>query len=80
MMKKKKDKVKFFDDGRTIADMSALNYGRAFSSKGTTSGPKDIWTTYWMAVRMMFKPMLFVMAFLSVLFALAYFFFAVIAP
>ena len=77
-MKKKKDKVTYYDDGRTIADMSGLNYGRKFSSKGTTSSPKEIWKTYCMAVRMMFKPMLVVIGFLCVIFGMAYIFFSVL--
>ena len=75
---KKKEKVKYYDDGRTIADMSFLDYGRKFSAKSTSSSPKDIWNTYWMAVRMMFKPMLVVVGFLCVIFGLAYIFFSVL--
>ena len=78
-MKKKKDKVNYYDDGRTIADMSGLNYGRKFSSKGTTASPKEIWNTYWTAVRMMFKPMLVVIGFLCVIFGIAYIVFSVLA-
>ncbi len=77
--KVKKEKVKYYDDGRTIADMSGLDYGRRFSSKGTTSTPKEIWNTYWTAVRMMFKPMLVVIGFLCVIFGLAYIFFSILA-
>lgn len=77
--KAKKDKVKYYDDGRTIADMSFLDYGRKFSAKSTSSSPRDIWNTYWMAVRMMFKPMLVVIGFLCVIFGLAYIFFSVLA-
>lgn len=78
-MSKKKEKIKYIDDGRTIADMSGLDYGRKFSSKGTTSAPKDIMKTYWMAVKMMFRPMLVVIGFLCVVFGLAYLFFYVLA-
>ena len=70
--KKKKEKITYIDDGRTIADMSGVTGNRKFSSIGTTSSPKEIWATYWSAVRMMFKPMLVVIGFLVVLYVLAY--------
>ena len=70
--KKKKEKITYIDDGRTIADMSGVTGNRKFSSTGTTSSPKEIWATYWSAVRMMFKPMLVVIGFLVVLYVLAY--------
>ena len=46
--------------------------GMRFSKTGTTSSPKEIWDTYWAAVRFMFKPMLVVIGFLSVIFFLTY--------
>ena len=70
--KKKKEKITYIDDGRTIADMSGVTGNRKFSSTGTTSSPKEIWSTYWSAVKMMFKPMLVVIGFLVVLYVLAY--------
>ena len=70
--KKKKEKITYIDDGRTIADMSGVMENRKFSSKGTTSSPKEIWKTYWTAVRMMFKPMLVVIGFLMALYLFAY--------
>ena len=70
--KKKKEKITYIDDGRTIADMSGVTGNRKFSSTGTTSSPKEIWATYWAAVKMMFKPMLVVIGFLVVLYLFAY--------
>ena len=73
--KKKKEKITYIDDGRSFADMSnvhGLGGGMNFSKMGTTSSPKDIWETYWAAVRFMFKPMLVVIGFLCALFGLAY--------
>ena len=61
--KKKKQKVKYVDDGRTIADMSGLPE-RKWTKKGTTASPREIWATYCSAVKMMFKPMLVVIGFL----------------
>ena len=77
MSKKKKEKIKYIDDGRSFADMSGVTGGMNFSSRGTTSSFKDIWNTYWMAVRMMFKPMLVVIGFLCVIFLFAYIAFSV---
>ena len=61
MAKKKKEKIVYVDDGRTIADMSAVRSGRITHRKGfgqTSSSFKDVWHTYWGAVKMMFLPML----------------------
>ena len=66
--KEKKEKITYIDDGRTIADMSALPDRNRWLKTGTTSSFKDIWRTYWSAVRMMFKPMLVVLGFLLVAF------------
>lgn len=68
--KKKKEKIQYVDDGRTIADMSGVSGGMHWSKKGTTSSPKEIWSTYWSAVKMMFKPMLVVIGFLIAVFGI----------
>lgn len=67
--KPKKEKIKYIDDGRTIADMSGVSGGTPqWAKRGTSSSFKDIRRTYWSAVRMMFKPMLVVIGFLLVAF------------
>ena len=55
--KKKKEKVKYIDDGRTIADMSGLSGvdKRYTGPKGTF---KDQMRTYWNTVKLMFVPMM----------------------
>ena len=55
--KQKKEKVRYIDDGRTIADMSALNGvdKRYTGPKGTF---KDQMRTYWNTVKLMFVPMM----------------------
>ncbi len=63
--KPKKEKVIYIDDGRTIADMSGLAPRRDWFKKGTTSSFKDIWRTYFSAVKMMIKPMLVVLGFIT---------------
>ena len=55
--KQKKEKVRYIDDGRTIADMSALSGvdKRYTGPKGTF---KDQVRTYWNTVKLMFVPMM----------------------
>ncbi len=64
MKKRKKEKVIYVDDGRSIADMSGVSGGLDWTKKGTSSPMSDIWRTYWSAVKMMFKPMLVVVGFI----------------
>ncbi len=74
MSKKKKEKITYIDDGRSFADLSGVSgMGDSFkfSKTGTTSSPKEIWRTYWSAVKFMFKPMLVVIGFLVALYILA---------
>ena len=62
MAKKKKEKITYIDDGRTIADMSGVSGSRPGKRHPATPRPraKDAWDTYWNAVKMMFGPMLIV--------------------
>ena len=73
-MGKKKEKVTYVDDGRTIADMSGVSGRRIGDRNPYRPSPKfkDVWRTYWGAVRMMIKPMLVVIGFLAVFYLLAY--------
>ena len=70
MAKKKKDKINYIDDGRPLADM----YGIAGPRLGRRVGPsprfRDVWKTYWNAVRMMFLPMLAVIGAICVIFGI----------
>lgn len=69
MAKKKKEKITYVDDGRTIADMSGLSNNRNnWTKRGTTSSPKEIWKTYWSAVKMMIRPMLVTIGFICAVF------------
>lgn len=89
--KKKKEKIKYIDDGRTIADMS--NVGRNSHSKFSQGKKKeryippnltgrgtlkDQWHTYVHAVKMMFLPMLVVIGIMTVAFLLLYVFFGLL--
>ncbi len=62
--KQKKEKIRYIDDGRSLADMSNVKGGMDWTKKGTTSRPGDIWRTYWNAVKMMIKPMMVTIGFI----------------
>ena len=70
MSKKKKEKVTYIDDGRTIADMSAVNSNLQMSKGRTHAGAKEIWKTYWGATKMMLVPTLVAVGFILVVFLL----------
>ena len=71
--KKKKEKVTYIDDGRTIADMSGVGFGGYASDKNRPkSSARDKWRTYWEAVKMMFVPMLVTLGIICVAFLLLY--------
>ena len=74
-MSKKKEKITYIDDGRTIADMSAISGGRASRPKtygGYRGSAKDKWNTYWGAVKMMFLPMMVFVAALVIIYLLMF--------
>jgi hypothetical protein len=60
--KQKKEKVVYVDDGRTVADMSGVPSGPRLSNNPYRPPlkAKEVWKTYWSAVKMMFTPMLVV--------------------
>ncbi len=73
--KEKKEKVRYYDDGRTIADMS--NVRRNFEVNKAPvyrSTFKERWKTYWSAVRMVFPTMITFIVILCILYLLAYLF------
>jgi len=74
---KKKEKVTYIDDGRTLADMSGVTGG--FRGTQKDRPPRDwkaVWQTYWAAVKMMFIPMLVVLAGMALIFGISYLLFA----
>ena len=73
-MGKKKEKITYVDDGRTLADMSGVGGSRLTDRNPYRRRPafKVVWKTYWSAVKMMVKPMLVVIAALCVMYLLAY--------
>ena len=66
--KGKKEKIIYIDDGRTIADMSALSGGRKPSAYSSPSRFKEIWKTYWSATKMMLLPTLVICGGICVIF------------
>lgn len=73
--KKKKEKITYIDDGRSLADMSGVSGGFSWKKKSTSSRARDIWRTYWNATKMMFLPMLVVIGFLIAAFLITALFF-----
>lgn len=70
---KKKEKVKYIDDGRTLSDMSGVRGG--FASRPSGAGRptfKECFKTYIDAVKMMFAPMLVVLLFICIAFMIMY--------
>ena len=65
--KKKKPKVKYIDDGRTIADMSGIR-GVDKRYTGPKGGFKAQLTTYWNTVKLMFVPMMVTIGIISLAF------------
>ena len=74
-MGRKKEKITYIDDGRTIADMSGVRSGSRLNNRNPyrpRPKAKDVWKTYWSAVKMMIKPRLVVIAALCIIYLLAY--------
>lgn len=71
---KRKDKIKYIDDGRPLADMSGVKGG---ISQSRNSRPcreyKEHLKTYWNAVKMMFLPMMVVILIICIAFLIMYF-------
>ena len=62
-MGRKKEKITYIDDGRTLADMSGVKGGMRLPQRDPyrpRASLKEQWQTYLAAVKMMFTPMLVV--------------------
>lgn len=80
--KKKKEKITYIDDGRTLADMSGVSAGMRLSNRNPARPrprAKDVWSTYWNAVKMMFFPMLAVMGGIVIIYLILAFIFLYLA-
>lgn len=73
-MGNKKEKVTYVDDGRKIADMSGVGRSRLNDRNPYRPRPqfKDVWKTYWSAVKMMVKPMLVVIGAMVLVYVIMY--------
>ena len=76
-MKKKKEKITYIDDGRSLADMSSLSSGVDMSSRHTSSPVKEIVRTYINATKMMLLPTAVAVGFIVVIYILVYFVFKI---
>ena len=73
MAKKKKEKIIYYDDNSTLADMSSVNRKgekREAKPPRVRSTFSEKWNTYWAAVKMMVLPMCVALAVIGVLFLL----------
>lgn len=73
--KKKKEKIIWYDDNSTIADMSAVS-GKKGNNAGNVkprSTFKDKWNTYWSTVKLMLLPTAFVLGVIAVLYVVLMF-------
>ena len=72
-MARKKEKITYVDDGRTLADMSGVTGGFSRKPLGSYRASfKEQWKTYWSAVKLMFVPMLVVICALGIIYVLMY--------
>lgn len=76
--KKKREKVIYVDDGRTIADMSALPSRKKSFTDAAKRSPasgstwRDKWATYFRSVKYMLLPMLLTLVIIAAAFGLLY--------
>lgn len=76
--RKKKEKVVYVDDGRTIADMSGVRGGFSVPKQEACcprATLKEQWQTYKAATKIMLRPMLVVVAGIIVIYLLLTFLF-----
>ena len=69
--KDKKPKIKYIDDGRTLADMSGLR-GVDKRYVGPKGGFKEQARTYWNTVKLMFMPMMVTIGIICLVFFIAW--------
>ena len=74
-MGKKKEKITYIDDGRTLSDMSGVSGRRLGNRNPSRPRPsaKEVWQTYWNAVKMMIGPMLIVVVGIFVVYMILWF-------
>ena len=70
--KKKKTKTVYYDDGRSLADMSGVGNRGKQPPRMSKSTWKERWRTYFESVKMMLLPMLVVLGLVALAFGLLY--------
>lgn len=78
-MRKKKEKITYVDDGRTIADMSNVSGGTKIPQRPAgmpRASLKEQLGTFWDAMKMMFRPTLMVVAGIFVIYIIIYIIFS----
>ena len=76
-IRKKKEKVVYVDDGRSLADMSGVTGpGLSGNPARYSASFKEQWQTYWSAVKMTVKPMLLVIAALCIAYGILFLLFS----
>jgi len=72
---KKKEKIEYVDDGRTLADMSGVQEGASRYFRNDTpsySTFREKWATFWMAFKLMLMPTLVISLALGALYLTMY--------
>lgn len=72
MGKKKKEKIRYYDDGSTVSDMSALSPKKKTPPHTGGNTAKDRATTFFGAMKMMLVPMITVICGLCIVYMLVY--------
>ena len=71
--KKKKEKITYVDDGRSLLDLSGTGRTSRYRDERPPNTFRECLCTYIAAVRMMFLPMLAVLGLLALAFLIVYF-------
>ena len=70
--KKRKAKNEYYDDGRTISDMSMLGGAKSGARHSSISSYREKLRTYFESVKLMILPMVITLALIGVAFLLLY--------
>ena len=75
---KKKEKIRYIDDGRTIADMTPVGGGAGKLPPLRRASLKEQAKTYFSAVKMMLLPMFIVMGAICIIFGILWLLFSIV--
>lgn len=71
--KEKKEKIRYYDDGSTVSDMSAVKPKKKMPPHTGGNSARDKAQTYLGAVKMMIAPMITVICILCIVYMIVYF-------